>query len=141
MSSRELTTLVGTSYTFEEGQSLAFEYLHNGHGFTDSEEDAFFQRARVMPGMALGLRPQLLGRDYLHLVWQSNMMDERGFWRLMYTRNLTDRGSEVAAYGEAVVNNRISAFLLAVLPQGSARQEFSTLSQRSITLGLKIALP
>ena len=100
-----------------------------------------FQRAVSAPGMALGFKPRLLGRDYLHLVWQSNMMDERGFWRLMYTRNLSDGGQEIAAYGEAVLNGRISAYLLAVLPQGDARQEFSALTRRSLTLGLKIALP
>jgi hypothetical protein len=140
-SPRRTTALAGLSYTFDDGKSLAAEYLHDGHGYTRAQENAYFQRAVSQPGLALGLRPRLLGRDYLHLVWQSNMMDERGFWRLMYTRNLTDRSSEVAAYGEAVVNNRISAFLLAVLPQGNARQEFSALSRRSITLGLKIALP
>ena len=140
-SPRRTTALAGVSYTFEDGKSLAAEYLHDGHGYTRAQENAYFQRAVSQLGLALGLKPRLLGRDYLHLVWQSNMMDEHGYWRLMYTRNFTDGGSEVAAYGEAVVNNRISAFLLAVLPQGNARQEFSALSRRSITLGLKIALP
>ena len=37
--------------------------------------------------------------------------------------------------------HEISAYALAVLPQGNARQEFSALVQRSLTLGLKIALP
>jgi len=140
-SPRRTTVLGGISYTFENGKSLAAEYLHDGHGYTRAQEDAYFQRAVTQPGLALGLKPRLLGRDYLHLVWQSNMMDEQGFWRLMYTRSFTDGGNEIAAYGEAVVNSRISAFLLAVLPQGNARQEFSALSRSSITLGLKIALP
>ena len=140
-SSRELTTLLGSSYTFENGQSLAFEYLHNGHGFTGSEEDAYFQRARVMPGMALGLRPQLLGRDYLHLVWQSNMMDERGFWRLMATHGLTDGSNEFSGYGEWVLSNKVSAFALAAISPGNSRKEFSALIDYSVTLGLKIALP
>lgn len=140
-SPRRTTTLAGISYTFEDGKSLASEYLHDAHGYTRTQENTYFQRAASSPGMALGFKPRLLGRDYLHLVWQSNMMDEHGYWRLMYTRNISDGGSEVAAYGEAIVNNRIIAFLLAVLPQGSARQELSALTQRSITLGLKIALP
>jgi len=141
VSPRRTTALVGTSYTFENGQSLATEYLHDGHGYTPAQEKTYFQRAVSSPGMALGLQPRLLGRDYVHLVWQSNMMDEHGYWRLMYTRSLTDDGKEIAAYGEAVLSSRISAYLLAVLPQGGARQEFSTLFERRITLGLKIALP
>ena len=140
-SPRRTTALVGTSYTFENGQSLAAEYLHDGHGYSRAQEDAYFQRAQVMPGMALGLAPRLLGRDYLHLVWQSNLMDEAGHFRLMYTRNLSDGGSELAAYGERVLSNRFTAFAMAAVPLGNARQEFSTLFENSVTLGLKIALP
>ncbi len=139
-SSRRATALAGVSYTFEGGNSLAAEYLREGQGYTEAQEDAYFQRAVSSPDMALGLAPRLLGRDYLHLVWQSNPMDDKGYWRLMATRNLSG-GNELAGYGEAVLSSKISAFLLAVLPQGNARQEFSSLLQRSVTLGLKIALP
>ncbi|MEN6585175.1 MAG: hypothetical protein ABFE02_03865 [Sulfuricella sp.] len=138
---RRSTALVGASHTFEDGKSLAAEYLHEGHGYTAAQESAYFQRATAAPDIALGLAPRLLGRDYLHLVWQSNLMDERGYWRLMFTRNLSDGGNEIAAYGETVLSSETSAFMLAVLPQGNARQEFSALLQRSVTLGLKIALP
>jgi hypothetical protein len=138
---RRTTTLAGASYTLEDGKSLAAEYLHEGHGYKPGEEEAYFQRAAVMPGMALGLAPRLLGRDYLHVVWQSNLMDEHGYWRLMFTRNLGDGGNEIAGYGETFFTSKVSAFLLAVLPLGNARQEFSALLQRSLTLGLKIALP
>ncbi len=91
--------------------------------------------------MALGLAPRLLGRDYLHVVWQTNLMDERGHLRLMYTRNLTDYSNEFSAYGEAVLSSRVTAFLMAVAPLGNGRQELSSLINRRITLGLKIALP
>jgi len=140
-SPRRTAALIGGAYTFEGGQSLAAEYLHDGHGYTRAQEDAYFERAETLPGMALGLAPRLLGRDYLHLVWQTNLMDENGHWRLMYTRNLNDRSNELAAYGEVVLSNRITAFAMAVAPLGKAREEFSSLIDRRITLGLKIALP
>lgn len=140
-SPRRTTALAGTSYTFEDGHSLAAEYLHEGHGYNAAQEDAYFQRALTSPDRAPELAPRLLGRDYLHLVWQSNLMDDQGYWRVMATRNLTDGGNEIAAYGERALGHDISGFLLAVLPQGNARQEFSALLQRSVTLGLKIALP
>lgn len=137
---RRSTALAGASYSFEGGNSLAAEYLHEGHGYNAAQEDAYFQHAASgAPGM--GLTPRLLGRDYLHLVLQSNLMDDKGYWRLMATRNLSDGGSELAAYGETALSSKISAYLLAVLPQGNARQEFSALLQRSVTLGVKIALP
>jgi hypothetical protein len=140
-SSRSTTSLAGAAYTFESGKSLAAEYLHEGHGYTSEQESTYFQRAVTLPGMALGLAPRLLGRDYLHMVWQSNMMGEIGYWRLMYTRNFTDGGNELAGYGETVLSTRVSIFALAVLPVGNARQEFSALFTRSVTAGLKIALP
>lgn len=140
-SSRSTTSLAGAAYTFESGKSLAAEYLHEDHGYTSAQESAYFQRAVTLPGMALGLAPRLLGRDYLHMVWQSNMMGEIGYWRLMYTRNITDGGNEFAGYGETVLSTRVSIFALAVLPVGNARQEFSALFTRSVTAGLKIALP
>lgn len=133
--------LAGSSYTFENGQSLALEYLHDGHGYSKAEEAAYFQRATTQFGLPLGLMPRLLGRDYFHAVWQANMMNEGGYWRLMYTRNLTDNGNEFAAYGETTLHPRLSIYALAVLPQGGARQEAGMLFTRSITAGLKIALP
>ncbi|NMM28158.1 MAG: hypothetical protein HHJ12_12945 [Glaciimonas sp.] len=140
-SSRQTAALAGAAYTFEDGKSLAAEYLHDGHGYTSAQESAYFQRAATTPDMALGLVPRLLGRNYLHLVWQSNMMSEIGYWRLMYTRNLTDGGNELAGYAETVLATRLSVFALAVLPVGNARQESSALFTRSVTAGVKIALP
>ncbi|MDO8312578.1 MAG: hypothetical protein Q7T25_11625 [Sideroxyarcus sp.] len=140
-SSRHTTTLAGASYTFESGQSLAAEYLHDGHGYTSAQESAYFQRATTMPGMALGYAPRLLGRDYLHLVWQSNLLESSGYWRMMVTHNVTDGSSEVGGYGEATLNPYLSAFAMAVLNNGNANQELSALFTRSITLGLKVALP
>ncbi len=143
-SPRKTTALIGASYTFENGTSLAAEVLHDGHGYTSSEEVAYFQRAatsQANAGLALSQQPRLLGRDYLHVVWQSNMMDDGGFWRLMYTHGFTDGGDELAAYAETVLSRHVTAFLTAVLPHGDARQEFSSLYRNSITLGLKFALP
>ena len=143
-SPRETTGLVGASYTFEDGSSLAGEYLHDGHGYTSAQEDAYFARAATSPanaGLALGLQPRLLGRNYLHVVWQSNVMDEHGFWRLMYTHSLTDHGDELSAYAETVLTRQTTAFVTAALPHGNARQEFASLYRNSVTIGLKFALP
>jgi hypothetical protein len=140
-SSRASALLLGSSYTFENGTSLNTEYLHDGHGYTSEEERSYFRRATTQFGLPLGLMPRLLGRNYLHVVWQANMMSETGYWRLMYTRNFTDNGNELAAYGETTLTTRLSIYGLALLPVGNARQEFSMLFARSITVGLKVALP
>lgn len=140
-SSRQLTELLGLAYTLEGGQSLNAEYLHDGHGFHAAEAEAYFKRAETQPALALGLAPRLLGRDYLHLVWQGNPMDSSNYWRLMYTHGLTDGGNELGGYGEYSLNPHLIVFLLGVLPIGSARQEFSSLFRYSVTAGLKVPLP
>ncbi|MFA6014276.1 MAG: hypothetical protein WC742_04350 [Gallionellaceae bacterium] len=143
-SPRRTTALAGAAYTFENGQSVNAEYLHESHGYTRAEAEAYFARAAASPlwaGMALGYAPRLLGRDYLHLVWQSNMMESDHYWRAMFTHNVTDGSNELGAYGEKTLNPHLSLFATLVLNGGSARQEMSALFTRSATAGLKVALP
>lgn len=143
-SPRRETVLAGAAYTLDNGQSLYAEFLHAGHGYTADEQRAYFTRAAAsLPaaGMALSYAPPLLGRDYLHLVWQSNLMESGGYWRLMATHSVTDGGNEFACYAETALNGRLSAFVLAGLPTGSARQEFSSLLRTTASIGLKVALP
>lgn len=139
-SPRRATALVGGAYTFEDGRSLSMEYLREGHGFSREEERAHFQRAATQYGLALALMPRLLGRDYLHVVLQSNIMNEKGYWRLMATRNLADGGNEYSGYGEIMLASRLGLYLLAVLPQGDARQEASALIRRRAIVGIRVTL-
>jgi hypothetical protein len=143
-SPRRVTTLVGTAYTFENGQTLTGEYLHDGHGYDAGEEAAYFARAALSPqlaGLALGEAPPLLGRDYLHLVWQSNLLESSHYWRVMMTHNLTDHGNELSAYVEYALSRHASLVGLALFPFGSRRQEFSSLYRYSLTAGVKVAVP
>lgn len=142
ISPRRTTALAGAAYTFENGQSVNAEYMHEGRGYTAAEAQACFARAAASPlwaGMALGYAPRLLGRDYLHWVWQSNLMESDAYWRAMFTHNITDGSNELGAYGEKTLNPHLSVFATLVLNGGNARQ--SALFTRSITAGLKIALP
>ncbi|MCK9200763.1 MAG: hypothetical protein M0P59_08360 [Gallionella sp.] len=144
LSPRRTTALVGATYTAENGKSLSAEYLHESHGYAAAEISAYFVRAAASPliaAQALGLAPRLLGRDYLHLVWQSNLMESDGYWRLMYTHNTTDGSNELGAYGEKTLTPHLSAFAMGAWNSGNARQELSSLFTQSVTLGLKVALP
>lgn len=143
-SPRQTTSLLGAAYTFESGQTLNAEYLHDGHGYHRDEQSAYYSRAATSlfnAGMALSFAPPLLGRDYLHLVWQSNLMESDGYWRLMATHSFTDGGNELSAYTEASLNPYLSLFALAAIPAGNARQEFSSLFRYNLNAGLKFALP
>jgi hypothetical protein len=148
-SSRHLDELIGATYTLDNGQSLSAEYLHQRHGFTASEESTYFERAAnvTLPagadtlGMALANAPPLLGRNYLHLVWQNNMLEGDRYWRLMWTRSMTDHGNQLSGYAEMTLSKRVIGFVLGMLPLGNERQEFSSLTGSMATAGVKVALP
>ena len=152
-SSRRTNGLVGATYTADNGQSLTMEYLHYDFGYDANESAAYFSRAanaattfpsavsQQMLGLALGAAPQLLGRDYVHLVWQSNIMESNGYWRLMATHNITDGSNELSGYGEYTLDPRVTAFVLAQATTGGAQREFSSLTTRLFTLGVKLVLP
>jgi hypothetical protein len=83
----------------------------------------------------------LLGRDYLHLVWQNSLLDEQGYWRLMLTRSFTDNSLQASGYAEIPASSRLSVFALGTLPAGHRQSEFAALIGYSLTLGIKLALP
>jgi hypothetical protein len=143
-SARRGIALLGATRTFENGQSLSLEYLRNGHGYSSAEATAYFSRAAANPAaaaLALTKRPPLLGRNYLHLVWQSNQLDDGDYWRAMWSRNLDDTGNEWAGYYDHPLNRHLSFYALGVVNNGGPRSEFAALIERSLSLGLRLALP
>lgn len=143
-SRRRQTGLLGATYTFENGHSLTLEYLHDGHGYSRDGSRAYFARAAANPMMAalaLANAPPLLNRNYLHLVWQNNLLEGDNYWRLMLSRNLDDGSSQLAAYGEHALSGRLTLFLLGVHNTGGARREFGMLIGQSLSLGVRLALP
>ncbi len=136
--------LLGATRTLENGQSLSLEYLHNGHGYRDAEAAAYFSRAAANPALAalaLVNRPPLLGRNYLHLVWQSNQLEDGNYWRAMWSRNLDDAGNEWAGYYDHPLNRHLSLYALGVVNSGGPRREFAALIEHSLSVGLRLALP
>jgi hypothetical protein len=149
-SARKTNYLLGVAYTFEGGQTLSTEYLHYGHGYTSTEIGTYFARAAsassnlpsAMPILAMALSaPPLLGRDYLHLVWQSNLLANTGFSRFMLTRNLSDNSSELSAYTEHTLNPHVTIFAFASLSDGGVQRELSRFYGQLLGAGLKVPLP
>lgn len=143
-SARHGIALLGAMHTLENGQSLNLEYLHDGHGYRQAEAAAYFARSGRSAGLAaqaLSQAPPLLGRRYLHLVWQNNMLQEGDYWRLMWSRNLDDGSDEFAAYFDHPLNHRLNLYALGAINSGGARREFAALIEHSLTVGLRLALP
>jgi hypothetical protein len=143
-SERHGIALLGATRTFENGHSLSLEYLHNGHGYHSTEADAYFARAASSPVaaiQALTAAPLLLNRHYLNLVWQNNLLDNGDYWRLMWSRNLDDASNEWAAYFDHPMNRHLNFYALGVINSGGAQGEFAALIERSLSIGLRLALP
>lgn len=143
-SARQASVLLGAAHSFANGQSLNLELLSHGQGYTPAEAVAYFARAATDPAqaaLALSRRPALLGRRYLHAVWQSNPLDTGTYWRLMASHNLDDASSQWAAYLDRPINEHLSISLLGVVNTGGPRREFAALSEHALSLGLRFALP
>jgi hypothetical protein len=59
----------------------------------------------------------------------------------MASRNFDDASRQWAAYLDRPINDHLSVTLLGVVNTGGPRQEFAALSERALTLGLRLALP
>lgn len=143
-SARRGIALLGATRTFDNGHSLSLEVLRNGHGYSQAEAAAYFSRAAASPlfaAQALTGMPPLLGRNYLHLVWQNNLLDDGNYWRLMWSRNLSDDSNELAAYFDRPINNHLSLYALGLLNGGGPRREFAALVEHSLSVGIRLALP
>ena len=155
-SPRRGTGLLGASYTLLNGQSVALEWLNDGHGLTRRGEADYFARAgaaaarilaapeapaagplRAELGQGISQAPALLGRDYASLLWQSNPQESGHYWRLMWTANARDWSSQVLAYGEKNLASRCTVFAALTRNLGGAHAEFAALVRTSLTLGVK----
>jgi hypothetical protein len=156
-SSREQTSLTGGSYTFINGQTLSLEYLHDGHGYSQEQEQQYFERVRTAGlqlnasptsssafahslgtlGQAISQAPTLLGRDYVSLIWQSNPQEGTFYWRLMATGNVHDHSSQSSLYVEKNISPRISLFALATVNTGHTDSEYGALQCSMVTIGAK----
>lgn len=152
-SPRHASWLLGASYTLESGHSLTAEYLRYGHGYDGDARRSLFRRAdaaaarlpaaeaRRTLGLGLGATPPLLGRDYLHLIWQNSPFSDAGYWRLMLTHSLADGSAQASLFAERPLDRRVTAFVLGTLPLGGRASEFGDLLDYTFTLGARIALP
>jgi hypothetical protein len=155
-SPRAMTALLGASYTMLNGQQVSFEYLHDGHGYSSTQEQQYFQRvsaanlqlqvpsagpqasARATLGQALSQAPALLGRDYVSLIWQSNPQESILYWRLIASDNVNDGSSQSSLYVEKNISPRISIFSLFTVNLGGRASEYGALLRHSGTIGIKL---
>lgn len=150
-SPRATTTLLGGSYTLENGETIYGEFLYDGHGYNRDEERAYFSVARqvgaqlpsnptaaMQLGQALGSAPVLLGRRYASAIWRSNPQESDSFWQGMWTGNLSDYSQSVTFYVEQNLMPRVTMFGSLTKNFGGSDTEFGMLLKGTVLLGVKI---
>lgn len=145
------TQLAGASYTLDNGQVLASEWLHNAGGFTPAQQDQYFaqalagnallgtspQRGYGLIGQTLGQAPRLMGKDYLWLSWQSNPQESALFWRTEWSQNRSDRSAQAMVYVEKNFAPKLSGFMVASRTVGGVQTDYGQLVRSRVTVGLK----
>lgn len=148
--SRGQLALLGSTYTLLGGQSVSVEYLHDSRGFRRAAAQEYFDRLPSNPtrrlengGVLLNVSqyrsgpPQLFGRDYIFLLYQSNLQDQKQYWRLSTAINLQDLSTQTTAYLEHNVSRNVSLFGSILVNRGNRNTEFGSVLNRTVTLGAK----
>lgn len=150
---RASTWLGGLSYTLESGKVVSIEYLRDNRGLTSEEERAFFDQAQQRlsqtgtpaPSTAIAAtsnatsgRSSLLGRDYVSLVFQSDLQQTSPYWRATVTRNIHDRSIQAIIYLESKVSDRFSVFGSIWRNFGDPDTEFGSVVRSEVILGVKV---
>lgn len=149
---RVLTSLVGASYTMQQGEVLTGEYLYNNGGYTRSEESRYFQQALSSPpgdliesvteynapGLVLSHAPRLLGRGYIWLGLQGSPQNSKSYWRVELAENLGDHSGQAVFYLERKIILRMSSFMALTVNSGSVRSDFGNLTSTGLAIGIKL---
>lgn len=149
---RASTWLGGLSYTLASGKVASIEYLRDNRGFTEEEESAFFSQVQqrlsqtgtpasptaiAATSNATSTRSSLLGRDYVSLVFQSDLQQTSPYWRATVSRNIHDRSTQAIIYLESKVSDRFSVFGSVWKNFGDADTEFGSVVRSEVILGIK----
>jgi hypothetical protein len=153
MTPRATTALAGVGYTLESGQTVNFEYLYDGHGYSGTESQQYFAAARrqeallttPFAGLAhaqlaedLSSAPVLLNKHYLALEWQSNPQQGTLYWVCTSSLNIVDKSTRLTSYVEKSLHSNFSIFASTSANIGPSTVEFSSIVRYSILGGVKI---
>lgn len=143
--SRELLGTLGASYTLESGRTLSMEYLHDGRGYTRAAMQAYFSKLLTrQPSVGISPykneRSNLLGRDYLYILFQSNLQDSKTYWRVSLTENILDQSRQFNGYLEVNLHPKVSVFGNLLWNEGRRNTEFGAALKSQVTVGFKFFL-
>jgi hypothetical protein len=121
------------------------EYLHDGRGYTRAAMQAYFSKLLTrQPSVGISPykneRSNLLGRDYLYILFQSNLQDSKTYWRVSLTENILDQSRQFNGYLEVNLHPKVSVFGNLLWNGGRRNTEFGAALKSQVTVGFKFFL-
>jgi hypothetical protein len=128
----DLDYLLGSSYTFAHGGTLAAEYFHNGINREEAAADVARLTATTGPYMGF------LNHDYTLLQYRQGDIFQRVELVLRWIHALDDSSDRLAGEIEYALNDHACWFVDGVLDLGLAQDEFGLLVQSILLTGLRL---
>jgi hypothetical protein len=151
--------LVGGSYTFGDGATLAVEYVHNSRGYNSHEralQDALSADlgplatggdpraglALAILGRAADPGNRLLGRNYLFAQFVRRGLGGSLNLNLVlrYTLNLDEGSGLIVSIIEREIGARAKLFMTSLVSHGGARSEIGRFMRYQAVVGTRVVL-
>lgn len=146
-------TLVGGTYTLENGMTFVLEGIYNGEGYGDEDAERYYRLrkqaadlydvpyigdlAKLVLYQAANTRLRLLRRHYLMAQAYQNQIYDTLNLALRFTYNIDDGSSQLIPIVEYEIGDHIQAFLVGQYNMGSIDSEFRTLFDHSVMIGVQ----
>jgi hypothetical protein len=152
--SLEIEALVGVSYTFELGPTLALEYFLNTAGYTDKQIEMVTDFTQLADFVLSFLPPNItqefididplvdlnlsrLRKHYINLLYQHSLIRNVFSIGLRYTYNLDDNSSQLIPVVLYDLNDKVQLFLVGTQNFGPDDGEFRFFVDYSYFFGLQ----
>jgi hypothetical protein len=149
-----INLLLGSTYTFEIGPTLAVEYLYYGQGYDTKQaqdfttlrnraKDAFIAKnyatSAAVQTLSRTADPGLrfLRRNYLMVHLQQSDVRDMLDYALRWTQNLDDGSRQVSFTADFYATDQITLFGVCTLGFGSTNTEFASFLSRYAMLGIE----
>lgn len=133
----DLSLLVGSSYTFRDGEVLAVEYFRDGRGLLSLGGEIVGSSASATSLSMAGVPVSSRDQDFV-LVQYSDVAHQGDFkWTLRMDQALDDDGARYIALLNYEVSDDFEIFLNGSVNDGGARSNFGALVENVFVLGGK----
>lgn len=146
-------TLLGGTYTLENGMTFVLEGIYNSEGYGNEDAERYYRLrkqaadlydvpyirdlAKLVLYQAANTRLRLLRRHYLMAQAYRNQIYDTLNLAIRFTYNIDDGSSQLIPIAEYDIGDHIQAFLVGQYNMGPIDSEFRTLFDHSVMIGVQ----